>query len=125
VLARAVGERKVLDLRALEPAQLVEPYLFVEQVPEGAVVLDCRSPHQYRAWHYPGAELVAPHEVAPRMKALSKERTYVLYCDYGTQTAHLAELMQRVGYEAYSFRGGAPRLRDWTARSRARAGATS
>jgi thiamine biosynthesis protein ThiI len=124
LLERAVAERKVLDLRALNAADLVEPYLFIEQVPAEAVVLDCRSPHQYRSWHYPGAELIAPHEVAPRMKALSKERTYVLYCDYGTQTAHLAELMQRVGYEAYSFRGGAPRLRDWAARARPRAGAT-
>jgi thiamine biosynthesis protein ThiI len=125
LLERAVAGRKVLDLRALEPAELVEPYLFIEQVPDGAVVLDCRSPHQYRAWHYPGSELVAPHEVAPRMKELTKGRTYVLYCDYGTQTAHLAELMQRVGYEAYSFRGGAPRLRDWAARARARAVAPS
>src|SRR6185503_1831609 len=120
-----VAGRKILDLRGLDAAALVEPYLFIERVPEGAVVLDCRSAHQYRAWHYPGAELVAPQEVAPRMKALSKERTYVLYCEYGVQTAHLAELMQRVGYEAYSFRGGAPRLRDWTAGARARAGASS
>ena len=123
LLERAVAGRKVLDLRALSPAELVEPYLFIEQVPEGAVVLDCRSAHQYRAWHYPGAELVAPHDVAGRMKELTKDRTYVLYCDYGTQTANLAELLQRVGYEAYSFRGGAPRLRDWAARARARAGA--
>jgi thiamine biosynthesis protein ThiI len=92
-------------------------------VPTGAVVLDCRAPHQYRAWHYPGAEQVPPHEVAPRMKELTKDRTYVLYCEYGTQTAHLAELMQRVGYEAYSFRGGASRLREWTARAAERVGA--
>ena len=40
----------------------------------------------------------------------------MLYCEYGVQTAHVAEIMQRVGYEAYSFRGGAPRLREWAAR---------
>jgi thiamine biosynthesis protein ThiI len=90
--------------------------LFVDQVPGGAVVLDCRPATQYHAWHYPGAELQVPDEVASRMKELSKERTYVLYCEYGVQTAHIVELMQRVGYEAYSFRGGATRLRDWAAR---------
>jgi thiamine biosynthesis protein ThiI len=116
LLERAVDERKVLDLRALEPAALVEPYLFIDRVPEGAVVLDCRPSHQFRAWHYPGAEQHAPHDVATRLKQLSKERTYVLYCEYGVQTAHLAELLQRVGYEAYSFRGGAPGLRAWSAR---------
>ena len=54
------------------------------------------------------------------MKELSKEPTYVLYCDAGVQTAHLAEVMQRLGYEAYSFRGGAVRLREWAGRQRAR-----
>lgn len=115
LLQRAVAGRKVLDLRGLKPAELVEPYLFIDHVPDGAVVLDCRPPHQYRVWHYPGAEHRAPHEVAPRLKELTRNRTYVLYCEYGVQTAHLAELLQRVGFEAYSFRGGAPRLREWTA----------
>ena len=114
VLEKAVHKRRVLDLRALSPAALVEPYLFIDDVPEGAVVLDCRPAHQYRAWHYPGAELCAPHEVAARMKELSRDRTYIVYCEHGVQTAHLAELMQRVGFEAYSFRGGAPRLREWS-----------
>jgi tRNA uracil 4-sulfurtransferase len=113
LLAGAVSARKVLDLRALSAADLVEPYLFIDRVPEGAVVLDCRPAHQYRAWHHPGAELCAVHDVPTRMKALSRERTYVLYCEHGVQTAHLAELMQRVGFEAYSFRGGARRLREW------------
>jgi thiamine biosynthesis protein ThiI len=120
LLAKAVAERRILDLRRLGAAELVEPYLFIDQVPEGAVVFDCRSQHQFRAWHYPGAELAAPHEVAGRMKELSKDRTYVLYCEYGVQTAAVAEVMQRVGYEAYSFRGGASKLRDWTLRQRAR-----
>ncbi len=121
LLAKAVAERRVLDLRGLSSTDLVEPYLFIDQVPAGAVLLDCRSPHQFRAWHYPGAELKAPHDVAERMKELSKERTYVLYCEYGVQAAHVAGVMQRVGYEAYSFRGGAPRLRDWAERQRAKA----
>jgi rhodanese-related sulfurtransferase len=53
--------------------------------------------------------------MALRMKELSKDITYVLYCEHGVQTAHIAELMQRVGYEAYSFQGGVTRLRDWAA----------
>ena len=118
LLERAVRARTVLDLRRMSATELVEPYLFVDDVPDGAVVVDCRPPHQYRDWHFPGAERLAPHEVAPRMKELSKSRTYVLYCEYGVQTAHVAELMQRAGYEAYSFRGGAARLREWAYRGR-------
>jgi thiamine biosynthesis protein ThiI len=114
VLDRAVSGRRVLDLRALSASDLVEPYLFTDEIPEGAVVLDCRPAPLFRAWHFPGAESCALQDVPARMKELSKDRTYVLYCEYGVQTAHLAELMQRVGFEAYSFRGGAPRLRKWS-----------
>ena len=35
LLRQAVGERRVLDLRRLSPADLVEPYLFIDEVPEG------------------------------------------------------------------------------------------
>ena len=106
LVEKTVAERKILDLRRLRAADLVEPYLFIDHVPDGAVVFDCRTDPQYAAWHWPGAERRAPEDVAGRLKELSKETTYVLYCEHGVQTAHLAELMQRVGYQAYSFRGG-------------------
>ena len=115
VLERAVAERKILDLRKLSPSDLVEPYLFIDNVPEAAVVIDCRPESLYRVWHYPGAERCAPHEVPARMRVLPKDRVYVFYCEHGVQTAHVAELMQRVGYEAYSFRGGVAQLREWRA----------
>jgi hypothetical protein len=57
VLERAVAKRKVLDLRALGATDLVEPYLFIDDVPEGAVVLDCRPAHQYRAWKHRAVEV--------------------------------------------------------------------
>ena len=105
-LAEAVGSRRVLDLRALKPADLVEPYVFIDHVPEGASVIDCRPKHQYAAWHYPGARHATAQEVAERARELEKERTYVLYCEVGVLTAPVAELLQRLGYQVYSFRGG-------------------
>ena len=41
---------------------------------------------------------------------VDKAKKYVLYCAHGMQSAHLAEKMQRFGYEAYSFKGGTARL---------------
>lgn len=106
LLDDVVADRKILALRELAPEDLVAPYLFVDEILDGTVVLDCRPEHQYRAWHFPGAERRDLDDLAARIKELDKERRYVLYCEFGVQTAHLAELMQRVGYEAYSFRGG-------------------
>ena len=111
VLDAAVAGRRVLDLRALAPVDLVRPYLFATEIPEGAVVLDCREPHLYREWHYSGAARWDPSDLAARFRELDKSATYVLYCSFGIQSAYVAEEMQRAGYEAYSFKGGVPELR--------------
>jgi thiamine biosynthesis protein ThiI len=124
LVARAVADRKVLDLLDLDARDLVEPYIFADEVPGDAAVLDVRPPHRHRAWHYPGAKACQARELLGGLSRLDKERTYILYCDHGAQTAHIAELMQRVGFEAYSFRGGATALRHWleSERSVARGG---
>jgi tRNA uracil 4-sulfurtransferase len=121
VVERAVAGRKVLDLRALTPTDMVAPYLFIEHVPSDAVVLDCRPEAQYRYWHLPGAERHDEFELLRRFDTLDRDRRYVLYCGHGIQTAHIAEKMQRAGYEAYSFRGGVGGLRQWAERSAAEA----
>jgi tRNA uracil 4-sulfurtransferase len=106
VLKRAVAGRRRLDLRALTSSDLAAPYLFIEKVPDDAVVIDCRPAAQYRAWHLKGARHVEEWELLRDFRRFEKEPTYVLYCAHGIQTAYLAERMQRHGYEAYSFRGG-------------------
>ena len=106
VLHRVVADRKVLKPRELRAVDLVGPYLFAESIADGAVVIDCRESHHYKAGHYPGAEHWDVNELAARFRDLDKEKTYVLYCAFGVLTAHVAEAMQRAGYEAYSFKGG-------------------
>ncbi len=106
VLDTALATRKVLDLRKLTATDLVAPYLFATEVPPGAVVIDCRPEPQYRAWHLPGAQQRDEWELAREIGRLDKAPTYILYCAHGVQSAYLAERMQRLGYEAYSFKGG-------------------
>jgi tRNA uracil 4-sulfurtransferase len=122
VVERAVAERKVLDLRALTPTDLVAPYLFIDHVPDDAIVFDCRPEPQYRHWHLPGAQQRDEFELLRRFNTLDRDRRYVLYCGHGIQTAHIAERMQRAGYEAYSFRGGVGGLRKWTEGARTEVG---
>lgn len=106
VLDQAIAARRIIEPRRLTPADLVAPYLFTETIADDAVVLDCRPLAQYRTWHLRGAEHREEWELLRNFKRLNRDRTYVLYCAHGIQTAHLAELMQRSGFEAYSFRGG-------------------
>lgn len=110
VIERAVAGAKMLDVRALTALDLVGPYIFTSEIPDDAIVIDCRTEAQYRAWHAPNAVHKEEWELARGFKKLDKSRKYVLYCAHGMQSAHLAEKMQRSGYEAYSFKGGTARL---------------
>ncbi len=113
ILERAVAERKVLDVRALTPAELHEPYIFTDEIPPDAVVIDCRPEPQYEAWHLPGAIHRDEYDLLSDAKQLDRDQTYVLVCAAGLRTAHVAEMLQRQGYDAYSFRGGVRGLRRW------------
>lgn len=106
VIDDVVASRRLLDLRSLTATDLVAPYLFTSEIPADAVVLDCRTEAQYRAWHLPGAERREEWDLLREFRRLDRDRTYVLYCTHGIQTAYLAEKMQRAGFEAYSFKGG-------------------
>jgi thiamine biosynthesis protein ThiI len=112
-LQTALAARKVLDLRALAPTDLVAPYLFTADIPDGAVVIDCRPTAQFRSWHLRGAQRRDEWELLRNIRTLDRERTYVLYCSHGIQTAYIAEKMQRAGLEAYSFRGGVRGVRKY------------
>ena len=85
--------------------------LFVEAVPEGAVVIDCREERHFEAWHWPGAINFELHELLEKFRTLERASTYVLYCPVGLQSAVAAEAMQKAGWTAFSVRGGLRRLK--------------
>ena len=103
--------RRTIDVLSVDEAELAVSYVFVDRVPHGAVVIDCRPEELYEEWHYPGAEHRDVDELLLNYKQLPRENEYVLYCTWGLQSAALAEQMQRAGYRAYSFRGGVRALK--------------
>lgn len=117
VLQRAVAGRRVIRLGELTAADLVESYLYTDSVPDRAVVIDIRGEDEWEGWHYPGAVRRDPWEITSDLHALDRDRSYVLYCDAGTQAVLLAEQMQKKGIEAFAFRGGTRALRTRAERS--------
>ncbi len=109
-LAALVEARAVFDLRALDLGKLSAPDLEVDAVPEGAVVLDLRSAPAYKSWHYPGALRLDYAAALTAHRSFDPEPTYLIYCEVGLKSAHLAELMHRAGYRAHHFRGGLKHL---------------
>jgi thiamine biosynthesis protein ThiI len=113
ILDTAVKNAQVYDLRSLSPSDLVTPFLFTETIPDGAEVIDCQSENLYEAWHYPGAPNIDPFDLLKNFHKLDRRRVYVLYCPHGLQSASVAEVMQRAGYEAYSFKGGVLAIKEY------------
>ncbi len=105
-LKALIEERATFDLRALDLGRVSAPDLEVESVPEGAVVIDLRSPMAFRSWHHPGALSLGYVEALGAYRSFDREQTYLFYCEVGLKSAHLAELMKEAGRRAFHFRGG-------------------
>ena len=105
-LKSLIEERAVFDLRALDLSKARAPQLEMDSVPEGATVIDLRSPLAFRSWHYPKALQLGYTEALAAHRSFDRDQTYLFYCEVGLKSAHLAELMDRAGYRAYHFRGG-------------------
>jgi thiamine biosynthesis protein ThiI len=106
LLERAVATRSVLDLRELDVASLELPELSIDRVPQGAVIIDLRPLAQYRSGHYPDALHLDFPRALQVFPTLDRSRSYVLTCEFGLLSAHLAEQMRREGFDVHHFRGG-------------------
>lgn len=82
----------------------------VQKVAAGAVWLDVRHPSEYRYDKLPGAINVPLNDIRNAVGALSKERTYIAYCQGGRRSAAAAFIMAQAGYDVYVLEGGL-----WTA----------
>jgi thiamine biosynthesis protein ThiI len=111
LLDRCVDERRVMDLRDSDVEWLAIPELEVEGIPIAAIVIDVRTKAEFEGWHYPGALWLDFGEAMKAYPAFDRSRSYVLYCEFGLKSAHLAELMRKEGFDASNFRGGTRALK--------------
>jgi thiamine biosynthesis protein ThiI len=105
-LEELVEARTVYELRRLDESALAQTGLETDSIPEGATVLDLRSRSAWQAWHYPGALHLDFQHALETWRSFEKERDYVLVCEVGLKSAHLAEVMRQEGFRSQYFRGG-------------------
>jgi thiamine biosynthesis protein ThiI len=116
VLEAAIANREVLNLRGLDPDDSGLGELDISEIPGGANVIDLRSKEEFHSWHYPEAVRLDFRHALEAYPSFARDRTYVLYCEFGLKSAHLAELMVREGLRAYHFRGGTRAIRRYCER---------
>ena len=111
LLERAVATAQTIDLRRLDVGSIGAAQLETTEIPRDATVLDLRSRAAYDGWHYPGALFLEYGQALKAYGSFRKECLYILYCEVGLKSAHLAELMQAQGYDARHIRGGLHQVR--------------
>ena len=101
----AVASREVVDLGTWSPAP--RPSHVVQEVPEGAVVVDVREPEEGPD---AGAHMRLPFSrVAEWRRDLDPANEYVFVCTYGVRSEAVARDLSDRGYRALSLAGGIAR----------------
>ena len=94
ILPRLLRGRKV-------PASLV-----AEKIRSGAVILDVRSPEEFRSGAYPGALNIPLGALAARLSELPKGKPVVVYCASGVRSASAARVLGAAGFADVLNAGG-------------------
>lgn len=73
---------------------------------EGAMLIDVRESHEYRAGHAPGAKLISLGVLERRFSEIPKERQIIVICQSGMRSRQAAEILSRAGYQVLNVNGG-------------------
>lgn len=106
LVERLVQARTAMDLRAEPVLAQGTADLEVTSIAPGSTVLDLRPRGSYAAWHVPEALHLEFTQALKAYKKFDRSKTYVLYCEVGQKSAHLAELMAEAGLRAFHVKGG-------------------
>ncbi|MBY0401071.1 hypothetical protein K2X89_12310, partial [Myxococcota bacterium] len=111
VFERALAERSTFLLPEVDLASFDETALVAKELLPGETLIDLRSRQAYDEWHPPGALFLEFPMALRAYAAFDKTQRYVVYCEWGLKSAHLADLMRREGLAARHVSGGARELR--------------
>jgi len=73
---------------------------------EEVVILDVRTPGEYRSGHVKGAMNVDYYaNFEAEVQKLPKDKIYLLHCASGRRSGEATAIMRRLGYKAYNIGG--------------------
>lgn len=72
----------------------------------GAVLIDVRESHEYKAGHAPGAKLISLGVLERRLKEIPLEREVLVICQSGARSEQAAKLLSSNGYKVTNVSGG-------------------
>ena len=78
----------------------------VTKIPPDSLVIDVRTPREYKRWHYPGARNIPVDIIEKHFAQLGdKDRTIIVYCRSGNRSSAAKRLLLGAGFTKV-FNGG-------------------
>lgn len=73
---------------------------------QGAVLLDVRTPQEYRQGHIPGSKNIPLHEINQAENLISLNTPLFVYCHSGARSREAVSMLERMGYTTVKNIGG-------------------
>lgn len=89
----------------LEPDQVQE---LISQHPR-PILLDVRTPQEYKEYHISGAQLIPLDELPDKLKHIPRDRNVVCVCASGSRSNSAARRLEKEGYKVSNMKGGMSR----------------
>ncbi|MEZ7980387.1 MAG: tRNA uracil 4-sulfurtransferase ThiI [Myxococcota bacterium] len=106
VLAEAIESRTHFLLNDVDLDAWGAEDISTREVIKTDTIIDLRAKPAYTTWHYPDALFLDFPNALLAYATFDPEQRYVLYCEFGIKSAHLADLMRREGLDARHISGG-------------------
>lgn len=99
------GRAKVVSITAEEAKEKLDS-------DDSIILLDVRTPEEYREGHIPGAKLLPVKDIEAKAETEIPEKsaTYIVYCRSGSRSAAASVQLVELGYENIYDLGG---INDW------------
>lgn len=77
-----------------------------ELMDSGAILLDVREPHEWKAGHAPKARHIPMRDVPRRAKELRKDRQVLVICRTGSRSRSVVRQLAADGFDVHDVAGG-------------------
>jgi phage shock protein E len=102
----AIGIIAVIILKRLLGGGKVASSIVKQKLESGAMIVDVRTPDEFRDGAYPGAKNIPLSDLGRRLAEIPKNRPVVLYCASGARSSSAARTMKQAGYADVINAGG-------------------
>ena len=77
-----------------------------QKLESGAIIVDVRTPEEFRDGAYPGAKNIPLAELGSRLGEIPKDKPVVVYCLSGARSSSAARAMKQAGFADVINAGG-------------------